>query len=53
MQKCNAVTHAMLNHASHTHLLLIQEPWYNRIGTARQDNAQEGINVLGGAASPA
>jgi len=52
MRKCNAVTHAMLNHASHAHLLLIQEPWYDWIGTARQDNAREGIDVLGGVASP-
>ena len=26
MQKCNAVTHTLLNFASHAHLVLIQEP---------------------------
>jgi hypothetical protein len=53
MRKRNAVTHALLNSISNTNLILIQEPWFNRIGTARNDNAREGIDVLGGVATPA
>lgn len=53
MRKRNAVTHAMLNSDKNTHLLLIQEPWFEKIGTARQDNARQGVDVLGGVASPA
>ena len=53
MHKCNAVTHALLNFASHAHLILLQEPWFNKIGTARHDNAREGIDILGGVAAPA
>ena len=52
MRKRNAVTHALLNSEKDTHLLLIQEPWYDKIGTARSDNARQGIDVQGGAASP-
>jgi len=53
MRKCNASTHALLNYALHTHLFLIQEPWYDRIGTARNNKACNGVDVLGGVASPA
>jgi hypothetical protein len=53
MRKRNAVTHALLNSIRDTHLILIQEPWYNQIGTARKDNAREGVEVLGGVANPA
>jgi hypothetical protein len=53
MRKRNAVTHALLNSDNKTHLILIQEPWYNAIGTARTDNARQGTDVLGGVASPA
>jgi hypothetical protein len=55
MRKSNATTHAFLNssHNANINLILIQEPWYNAIGTARKDNARQGVDVLGGAASPA
>ena len=52
MRKRNAVTHALLNSAKDTNLLLIQEPWFNKIGTARQDNAKQGVDIQGGAAAP-
>jgi hypothetical protein len=52
MRKRNAVTHALLNSANNTYLLLIQEPWYDMIGTARKDTARQGVDVLGGVASP-
>jgi hypothetical protein len=53
MRKRNAVTHTLLNSDSNTHLMLIQEPWFNAIGTARKDSARQGTDVLGGVASPA
>ena len=48
----NAVTHALLNSDTGTNLFLIQEPWFDTIGTARKDTARQGIDVLGGVASP-
>ena len=51
MHKRNAVTHALLNSTQDTHLLLIQEPWFDTIGTARKDTSQQGVDVLGGVAS--
>jgi endonuclease/exonuclease/phosphatase family metal-dependent hydrolase len=53
MRKRNAVTHALLNSINDTDLILIQEPWFNKIGTARKDDAREGVDVMGGVASPA
>ncbi len=53
MRKHNAVTHALLNSDNKTHLMLIQEPWFNTIGTARKDDARQGVDILGGASSPA
>ncbi len=52
MRKRNAVTHALLNSTNDTDLILIQEPWFNQIGTARKDDAREGVDVLGGVAAP-
>jgi Endonuclease-reverse transcriptase len=31
---------------------LLQEPWFDTIGTARKDEARQGVDVLGGVASP-
>ena len=52
MRKRNAVTHALLNSDKSTNLFLIQEPWFNKIGTARNDNAKQGMDIRGGVASP-
>ena len=52
MHKHNAVTHALLNFVSHAHLILLQEPWFNKIPTARHDNTRKGIDILGGVAAP-
>ena len=53
MRKRNAVTHALLNGNKKTHLILVQEPWFDTIGTARKDSARQGVDMLGGVASPA
>ena len=52
MRRRNAATHALLNSDMRTNLFLIQEPWFDTIGTARKDTAHQGVDVLGGAASP-
>src|SRR6267154_1009540 len=53
MRKRNAITHALLNSDNQTNLMLIQEPWFDTIGMARKDSARQGVDVLGGVASPA
>ena len=52
MRGRNAATHALLHSSPTDHVILIQEPWYDRIGTKRKDNARDGTDVLGGANSP-
>ena len=52
MRKRNAITHALLNTSTNTHLLLIQEPWFNTISTVSDDSSKQGVDVLGGVASP-
>ncbi len=52
MCKCNAATHALLNSDTNSNLFLIQEPWFDTIGTARNDTAHQGVDVLGGVTSP-
>ena len=46
-------THVLLNSAENTHLILIQEPWYDKVGMARKDDARKGVDALGSVASPA
>ena len=45
--------HALLNSAENIHLILIQEPWYDKVGMVRKDDAREGVDSLGGVASSA
>jgi len=52
MHRRNAATHVLLNSDEHTNLFLIQEPWFDTIGTARLDSACQGVDILGGVASP-
>ena len=44
--------HALLNTNTSDDILFIQEPWFGRIGTARDDKMREGREVLGGAGHP-
>ena len=43
--------HALLHSSQLDHIILIQEPWFDKIGTAWKDSAREGVDVLGGIAS--
>ena len=52
MARRNAAMHTLLNMDSQFQLILIQEPWYSRIGTARADGNPDGESILGGVASP-
>ena len=51
MCKRNTVTHALLNNIINTHLILIQEPWFDAISTTRKNDARDGVDILSGAAS--
>ena len=53
MHKRNTVSHTLLNSNNKAHFIFIQEPWFDRIGTARKDNARQGVDMLGGVAAPA
>jgi hypothetical protein len=53
MQRSNNLIHSLLSTNENAHLILIQEPWFNRIRTARRDDAYQGEAVLGGVACPA
>lgn len=52
MWRCNAATHALLATNDKDDIILVQEPWWGRIGTKRSDDEPEGKEVLGGAAHP-
>ena len=44
--------HTLLATNDFDDILLVQEPWFNPVGTARCDSAINGRDVLGGAAHP-
>ena len=48
----NAATHALLHSSPTDQVILIQEPWYDQIGTKRKDDVRDGVAILGGANSP-
>lgn len=52
MRKRNVITHALLNSSPVDQVILIQELWYNKIGTTWKDDAKDGIDALGGVSSP-
>ena len=52
MRRMNASMHALLEMNKDDDILLIQEPWFRRIGARRSDGDPEGREVLGGAAHP-
>ena len=52
MARRNAAMHTLLNMNSQFHLILVQEPWFSRIGTTRADGNPDGETILGGVTSP-
>jgi len=52
MRRHNAVMHALLHSSPVNQIILVQEPWYDRIGTKQKDDAQEDVDVLGSVSSP-
>ena len=51
MWRCNAEMHALLNGNLEDDILFVQELWFGRIETARDDMLHSGKSVLGGAAN--
>jgi hypothetical protein len=51
MHRRNTATHALLNSDEYTNLFLIQELWFDTIGTARLDSACQGVDILGSVSS--
>ena len=52
MQRWNAAMHTLLATNKTDDILLVQEPWFNPVGTACCDSAIQGHDILGGAANP-
>jgi hypothetical protein len=48
----NMVTHSLLNTNSKADIIMVQEPWYDRIGTTCLDTNPEGVDNLGRVANP-
>jgi hypothetical protein len=48
----NAATHSLLNTNNKADIIMVQEPWYNKIGTTCSDTDPEGVNILGSVANP-
>ena len=52
MRRSNALTHALLASEPPADIILIQEPWYDRVSIRRSDTDPAGTNTLGGVSSP-
>jgi hypothetical protein len=52
MRWSNKLTHALLASNPPADIILVQEPWYNHIGTRRSDTNPSGMDSLGSVASP-
>jgi hypothetical protein len=52
MRRRNAAMHSLLETNTEDDVLFVQEPWFDRIGVERSDNAREGVDVHGGANHP-
>jgi hypothetical protein len=48
----NVASHSLLNTNTKADIIMVQEPWYDRISTMCLDSDPEGVNILGGAANP-
>ena len=52
MRHMNASMHVLLETNKEDNILLVQEPWFRRIGMKRCDDDLEGRETLGGTAHP-
>ena len=52
VRRSNPRLHTILNSNKHADLILVQEPWYNKIGTVRSDFEPEGTDTLGTITDP-
>lgn len=52
MRRQNFAMHVLLATNNMDDILCVQEPWFDRIGVARDDAWHDGVDVLGGAAHP-
>jgi hypothetical protein len=52
MCRHNVATHSLLNTNSKADIIMVQEPWYDRISTTRLDTYPEGVDSLGRVANP-
>ena len=52
MRHHNAATHSLLNTNTEADIILVQEPWYDKINTARLDTNPDGTDTLGGVSNP-
>jgi hypothetical protein len=48
----NAAMHTLLNTNTDADIILVQKPWFDKIGMAHSDNNPDGIDTLGGVANP-
>ena len=52
MRRRNAASHTLLITNQTADIILVQEPWFNKIGTTRSDVDPNGVDILGGVANP-
>ena len=52
VRRSNPRLHALLNSNKHADIILVQEPWFDKIGTTRSDFEPEGTDILGTVANP-
>jgi hypothetical protein len=48
----NAATHTLLNTNNKADIIMVQEPWYDRISMQCSDTDPEGVDLLGRVANP-
>jgi hypothetical protein len=52
MHHHNAASHSLLNINTKADIIMVQEPWYDRISMTCSDLDPEGVDILGGIANP-
>jgi Endonuclease-reverse transcriptase len=52
MRRCNVASHTLLNTNPNVDIILVQELWFDKIGTTHSDVDPNGVDILSGAANP-